>query len=392
MHTAQSLVPFVDLATQYASIAPEIDAAVSKVIRETDFILGREVRLFEEEFARFCEAQFATGVDSGTSALELALRAYDIGPGDEVITAANSFIASALAVSHAGATPVFADIDADTYTIDVAALERAITPRTKAIIPVHLYGHPADMDPIVELAKRHKLVVIEDACQGHGARYKGHRVGSLAHAAAFSFYPGKNLGAYGDGGAVVTNDAAIANKVEMLRNYGQQEKYHHLFRGYNRRLDTLQAAVLRVKLKYLDKWNAARRQHAARYRLLLEKSQMVTPNEAPYAESVWHLYVVRVSQRDTFKEYLASRGINCGIHYPLPVHLQPAYHDLGYKKGDFPVTEDYAQKIISLPMYGELTPELIARVAEAACEFADRNRSSVASTASEAAQLTTIHP
>jgi len=389
---AQSPVPFVDLATQYASIAPEIDAAVSKVIRETDFILGREVRLFEEEFARFCEAQYATGVDSGTSALELALRAYDIGPGDEVITAANSFIASALAISHAGATPVFADTDADTYTIDVAALERAITPRTKAIIPVHLYGHPADMDPIMELAGRHKLVVIEDACQGHGARYKGRRVGSLAHAAAFSFYPGKNLGAYGDGGAVVTNDAAIAKEIEMLRNYGQQEKYHHLFRGYNRRLDTLQAAVLRVKLKYLDKWNAGRRQHAARYRLLFEKSQMVTPKEAPYAESVWHLYVVRVSQRDRFKEYLASCGINCGIHYPVPVHLQPAYHDLGYKQGDFPVTEDYAQQIISLPMYGELTPELIARVAEAACEFADLNRSSVDSTmAPEAAQVTTIH-
>jgi dTDP-4-amino-4,6-dideoxygalactose transaminase len=390
-HAAQSQVPFVDLATQYAGIAQEIDAAVSKVIRQADFILGREVRLFEEEFARFCEAQYATGVDSGTSALELALRAYDIGPGDEVITAANSFIASALAISHAGATPVFADIDADTYTIDVAALERAITPRTKAIIPVHLYGHPADMDPIMELAERHKLVIIEDACQGHGARYKGRRAGSLAHAAAFSFYPGKNLGAYGDGGAVVTNDAAIAKKIEMLRNYGQQEKYLHMFRGYNRRLDTLQAAVLRVKLKYLDKWNAARRQHAARYRLLLEKSQMVTPKEAPYAESVWHLYVVRVSHRDMFKEYLLSRGINCGIHYPLPVHLQPAYHDLGYKQGDFPVTEDYAQKIISLPMYGELTPELIARVAEAACECADRNRSSVVWTkAPEPPRATTI--
>lgn len=391
MQNAQSQVPFVDLATQYAGIAQEIDAAVSKVIREADFILGREVCLFEEEFARFCEAQFAIGVDSGTSALELALRAYDIGPGDEVITAANSFIASALAISHAGATPVLADIDADSHTIDVAALEMAITPRTKAIIPVHLYGQPADMDPIMELAERHQLVVIEDACQGHGARYKGRRVGSLAHAAAFSFYPGKNLGAYGDGGALVTNDPAIAKKVEMLRNYGQQEKYHHMFRGYNRRLDTLQAAVLRVKLRYLERWNAARRQHAARYRLLFEKSQIVTPNEAPYAESVWHLYVVRVGHRDTFKEYLASRGIHCGIHYPVPIHLQPAYHDLGYKRGDFAVTEDYAQRIISLPMYAELTPELIARVAEAAVEFADRNRSSVVGTmAPESPRATTI--
>ena len=393
MHTAQSQVPFVDLAAQYAAIAEEIDAAVSKTIREADFILGRAVRLFEEEFARFCEAQFATGVDSGTSALELALRAYDIGPGDEVITAPNSFIASALAISHAGATPVFADIDADSYTIDVAALEMAITPRTKAIIPVHLYGQPADMDPIMELAERHQLVVIEDACQAHGARYKGRRVGSLAHAAAFSFYPGKNLGAYGDGGAMVTNDPAIAKKVEMLRNYGQQEKYHHMFRGYNRRLDTLQAAVLRVKLRYLEKWNAARRQHAGRYRFLFEKSRIVTPNEALYAESVWHLYVVRVSHRDAFKEYLSSRGINCGIHYPVPVHLQPAYHDLGYKKGDFPVTEDYAQRIISLPMYAELTSELIVRVAEAACEFADLKRSSVAwTTAPEPPRVTSIQP
>src|SRR6266576_3677918 len=240
MHTAQSQVPFVDLAAQYAAIAEEIDAAVSKTIREADFILGRAVRLFEEEFARFCEAQFATGVDSGTSALELALRAYDIGPGDEVSTAPNSFIASALAISHAGATPVFADIDADSYTIDVAALEMAITPRTKAIIPVHLYGQPADMDPIMELAER------------------------------------------------------------------------------------------RVKLRYLEKWNAARRQHAGRYRFLFEKSRIVTPNEALYAESVWHLYVVRVSHRDTFKDYLSSRGIHCGIHYPVPVHLQPAYHDLGH--------------------------------------------------------------
>ena len=377
MHTQQPQIPFVDLAAQYAGIAQEIDAAISKVIREGDFILGREVRLFEEEFARFCEAQCAIGVDSGTSALELALRAYDIGPGDEVITAANSFIASALGISHAGATPVLVDIHPDTYNVDVAAIERAITPRTRAIIPVHLFGQPADMDSIMALAGRHKLIVIEDACQAHGARYKGRRAGSLGHAAAFSFYPGKNLGAYGDGGAVVTSDANVAKKLEMLRNYGQREKYHHMFRGYNRRLDTLQAAVLRVKLKHLEKWNAARRQHAERYRLLLEKSQIVTPNEARYAESVWHLYVVRVSQRDSFKQYLSSRAVSCGIHYPVPIHLQPAYSDLGYKKGHFPVAEDYAQSIISLPMYAELTPEHIARVADAACEFADLSRPSV---------------
>jgi dTDP-4-amino-4,6-dideoxygalactose transaminase len=369
MHTQQPQVPFVDLGAQYRTIAAEIDDAVSKVIRETDFILGREVRLFEEEFARFCEAQYAIGVDSGTSALELALRAYDIGPGDEVITVANSFIASALAISHAGATPVLVDVDPETYTMDVSAVEKAITPRTKAIIPVHLYGQPADMDPILQLAQRHQLVVVEDACQAHGARYKGKRVGSLGHAAAFSFYPGKNLGGYGDGGAVVTNDRDTAKRLEMLRNYGQQEKYRHMFRGYNRRLDTLQAAVLRVKLKYLEKWNAARRQNANRYRLLLEKSEVITPNEASYAESVWHLYVIRVNQRDALRDYLASRGISCGIHYPIAIHLQPAYRDLGYKKGDFPVTEDYAQRIISLPMYAELTPELMRFVAQGALEF-----------------------
>src|ERR1700731_3332299 len=243
MPTQQLRVPFVDLAAQYRSIASEIDEAVSKVIRDTDFILGREVRLFEEEFARFCEVQYAVGVDSGTSALELALRAYDIGPGDEVITAANSFIASALAISHAGATPVLVDVDPFTHTIDVTGIERAITSRTKAILPVHLYGHPAHMDPIRQLAEQRGLIVIEDACQAHGARYKGRRAGSLGHAAAFSFYPGKNLGAYGDGGMVVTNDRDMAKRLELLRNYGQQEKYHHQFRGFNRRLDTLYAAV-----------------------------------------------------------------------------------------------------------------------------------------------------
>ena len=242
-------VPFVDLGAQYRSIAAEINQAISKVIQETDFILGREVRLFEEEFAAFCEASYAVGVDSGTSALELALRAFDIGPGDEVITAANSFIASALGISHAGAKPVLVDVDPHTYTLDAPSVERAITPRTKAIIPVHLYGHPAHMDPIRQLAEKRGLAVIEDACQAHGARYKGKRAGSLGHAAAFSFYPGKNLGAYGDGGMVVTNDRKVAERLQMLRNYGQKEKYKHLFRGYNRRLDTMQAAILRVKVK-----------------------------------------------------------------------------------------------------------------------------------------------
>jgi dTDP-4-amino-4,6-dideoxygalactose transaminase len=369
MHIQTSQVPFVDLAAQYRTISTEVNEAISKVIRNTDFILGREVSLFEEEFASFCEAKWAIGVDSGTSALELALRAYEIGPGDEVITAANSFIASALAISHAGATPVFVDVDPDTYTIDVAAIEKAITPRTKAIIPVHLYGHPADMDPIVQLAQRHKLVIIEDACQAHGARYKGKKTGSLGHAAAFSFYPGKNLGGYGDGGMVVTNDQTVAKRLEMLRNYGQREKYQHMFRGYNRRLDTIQAAVLRIKLKHLDEWNAARRQHAKSYRRLLEQSGIVTPYAAAHAESVWHLYVIRTDQRDALKEYLASHGVSAGIHYPIPIHQQPAYQDLGHRPGDFPVTEDYSRQILSLPMYAELSPEIIGRVVETASEF-----------------------
>src|ERR1700730_11708773 len=369
MHTQQSQVPFVDLAAQYCSISAEINEAISKVIRETDFILGREVCLFEEEFAAFCQTRFAVGVDSGTSALELALRAYEIGPGDEVITAANGFIASALAISHAGATPVLVDVETDTYTIDAAAIERAITSRTKAIIPVHLYGPPADMDPIVHLAQRHGLVVIEDACQAHGARYKGKRAGSLGHAAAFSFYPGKNLGAYGDAGVVVTSDDAVAKRLGMLRNYGQKEKYQHMFRGYNRRLDTLQAAVLRIKLKHLEEWNDARGQHAKSYSRLLGQAGIVVPRAAAYSESVWHLYVIQTDQRDALKEYLASCGIGVGIHYPIPIHLQPAYRDLGYRQGDFPVTESCARRILSLPMYAELTPDIVNRVAETTSEF-----------------------
>jgi dTDP-4-amino-4,6-dideoxygalactose transaminase len=365
----QQQVPFCDLGAQYRFIAPELNDAVLKVIRESDFILGREVRLLEEEFADFCEAQYAVGVDSGTSALELALRAYEIGPGDEVITAANSFIASALAISHAGATPVLADVDPLTHTIDVTAIQKAITPRTKAILPVHLYGHPADMDPIRQMADQHGLIVIEDACQAHGARYKGRRAGSLGHIAAFSFYPGKNLGAYGDGGMVVTNYREVAKHVEMLRNYGQQEKYHHLIRGYNRRLDTLQAAVLRVKLKYLEQWNAARRQHAELYRVVLDASAAVTPVEAMGSESVWHLFVIRVDRRDALREFLATQGISAGIHYPIPIHLQAAYRDLGYQAGDFPVTEAYAKQIVSLPMYAELRPSQVVYVAEAVRKF-----------------------
>jgi dTDP-4-amino-4,6-dideoxygalactose transaminase len=362
-------VPFVDLAAQHASIASEIDEAIAGVLRRTDFILGQDVHDFEQEFAAFCQAPYAVGVDSGTSGLELALRAYGIGPGDEVITAANTFVATVFAISYTGATPVLVDIDPETYTIDISRLAEAITERTKAILPVHLYGQPADMDPIMELARQRGLIVIEDACQAHGALYKGRRVGSLGHAAAFSFYPAKNLGAFGDGGLVTTNDDKVAEAIRMLRNYGQHEKYVHEVQGFNRRLDTLQAAILRVKLKHLDTWNTARRRHAARYAQLLAGSDAVTPKEADYAESVWHLYVVRVADRNALKAYLADRDIATGIHYPVPIHLQPAYRDLGYARGDFPVTERYAEKILSLPMYAELDSDWIGDVVDAIKNF-----------------------
>ena len=367
-------VPLVDLAAEYKMFEAEVNDAITGVLRKTDFILGRELALFESEFGSFCEAKHAVGVDSGLSALELILRAYGIESGDEVITPANTFIASALAISSVGATPKLVDADPNTYTIDVAALESAITRRTRAIMPVHLYGHPADMDSILEIAQKHGLPVIEDACQAHGARYRGKRVGSLGNAAAFSFYPAKNLGAYGDGGMVVTNDAKIAQYVEMARNYGQREKYYHAVRGYNHRLDTLHAAVLRIKLRRLDQRNAVRRDHARLYQHLLQNTGVVLPVITPEVEPVWHLFVIRVEQRDALRKSLADRGISAGIHYPIPIHLQEAYRDLGHKKGDFPVTEDCAERILSLPMYSELTEQMIEYVAEAVCEFTSEHK------------------
>ncbi|PYT25712.1 MAG: erythromycin biosynthesis sensory transduction protein eryC1 [Acidobacteria bacterium] len=349
-------VPLVDLAAEYKMFEAEVNDAITGVLRKTDFILGRELALFESEFGSFCEAKHAVGVDSGLSALELILRAYGIESGDEVITPANTFIASALAISSVGATPKLVDADPNTYTIDVAALESAITRRTRAIMPVHLYGHPADMDSILEIAQKHGLPVIEDACQAHGARYRG------------------NLGAYGDGGMVVTNDAKIAQYVEMARNYGQREKYYHAVRGYNHRLDTLHAAVLRIKLRRLDQRNAVRRDHARLYQHLLQNTGVVLPVITPEVEPVWHLFVIRVEQRDALRKSLADRGISAGIHYPIPIHLQEAYRDLGHKKGDFPVTEDCAERILSLPMYSELTEQMIEYVAEAVCEFTSEHK------------------
>jgi dTDP-4-amino-4,6-dideoxygalactose transaminase len=315
-------------------------------------------------------------VDSGTSALELAVRACGIGPGDEVITVANTFIATAFAISHAGATPVLVDAEPETCNIDPSAIESAITPRTKAIMPVHLYGQPAEMESIIAIAQAHGLAVIEDACQAHGARIGERRAGSFGDLAAFSFYPGKNLGAQGDGGMVVTNDDHLSQRLRSLRNYGAPtDKYRSEEIGYNRRLDTIQAAMLRVKLPHLDSWNEARRWHAARYHEALSGLDVVRPVARPGVEHVWHLYVVRVEERDEVRSRLAAAGIETGIHYPVPVHLQPAFAHLGYAPGSFPVTEHYADRILSLPMYPELPGEAITRVAQALGEaIADLGR------------------
>lgn len=352
-------VPFIDLKKQYRTLGKEISRAVQRVMRSSDFILGEEVTLFEQEFSAYCDASYGVGVGSGTDALHLALLAAGVGPGDEVITAANTFIATALAVSYAGATPVLVDIDADTYNIDSHKIESAVTDRTRAVMPVHLYGQPADMDPILEVAGRNNLVVIEDACQAHGAEYNGKRVGGLGDAACFSFFPSKNLGAYGDGGMVVTNNEAIAEKVRMLRNYGSEKKYYHAFKGFNSRLDTIQAAILRVKLRMLDQWIELRRRHALEYSELLRGARVITPTELDHVRHVYHLYVVRTAERDRLLANLNSEGVTANIHYPVPIHLQQAYKDLGYEKGSFPVTEQYADQILSLPMYPELNEEHI---------------------------------
>jgi dTDP-4-amino-4,6-dideoxygalactose transaminase len=362
-------VPFVDLKAQYNSLAQELDRALLETARSSAFILGPEVTKFEEEFARYCQADYAIGVDSGTSALELILLSLGISSGDEVITPANTFIATALAISSTGAKPILVDTDSDTYNIDVSKIEDVISDKTKAVMPVHLYGQPADMDAICEIAQRHDLFVIEDACQAHGAKYKGNRVGSLGHAAAFSFYPSKNLGAYGDGGMVVTNDEEIANSIKKLRNYGQSKKYHHETIGFNRRLDSLQAAILQVKLQYLDNWNEARREHAKEYNRLLQNSKVKTPKTIKNTESVWHLYVIQANRREALREHLSDLSVQTGIHYPIPIHMQTAYKNLGYQKGDFPVTEEYSQNILSLPMYAEITSDQINHITNSILEF-----------------------
>lgn len=362
-------VPFVDLQAQYGSIRPEVDRAIADVLERASFVLGPQVTAFEERFAEYNGAGHCVGVESGTAALKLALTALGLGPGDEVIIPANTYIASAIAISAAGATPVLVDVD-DAYLLDPVAAEAAITPRTRAVMPVHLYGQVLPMQPILELAERHRLFVIEDACQAHGARWQGRRAGSIGTVGCFSFYPGKNLGAYGDGGAIVTNDEQLVDRVKLLRDFGQRKKYEHLIKGDNCRLDSLQAAVLDVKLKYLDEWNERRRDHAALYDTLLSAAGFPVPKNLDAEGHVYHLYVTQVDDRENVQRHLSERGIQTGIHYPIPIHLQPAYADLGLRAGRFPVTESTASKILSLPMFPELTGEQIRFVVESLTEIA----------------------
>lgn len=359
------MIPFVDLKIQYQGIKKEILSAIEGVLESSQFILGSEVAAFEKEFAEYCQADFAIGVNSGTSALHLALLALGVGPGDEVITTPFTFVATVAAIVYTGARPVFVDINEDSLTIDVDKIEKAITPCTKAILPVHLYGQSVDMDPLLEVAKRHNIPVVEDAAQAHGAKYKGRAVGSLGDLACFSFYPGKNLGAYGEGGAVVTSNPEYNKKIRMLRDWGAEKKYQHVLKGYNYRLEGIQGAILRVKLRYLEVWTEARRAHAAHYTTLLANSSYQLPKAMPYGRHVYHVYAIRTPHRDTLQNALLDQGVQTGIHYPIPVHMLPAYADLQYKEGDFPKTEKAAREVLSLPMFPELLPQQVEAVSNA---------------------------
>ena len=356
-------VPFLDLSAHHGPIRSQLDAAIAAVIDCGAFAGGPFVTGFEEDFAAYCDCPYAVGVGSGTDALWLALLASGVGPGDEVITVPNTFMATAEAITYCGAKPVFVDVDALTYTMDPCLIEQAITPRTKAIIPVHLFGQPADMDPILEIARSRGLVVIEDAAQAHGAEYKSRRVGSLGDAGCFSFYPGKNLGAFGEAGAVVTKNEELQNKIRILRDHGQIHKYHHALVGWNARMDGIQAAVLGVKLQHLEKGNDLRRAHAAKYdEALNDLEELMPPFAAGYATHVYHIYAVRIPRRNEVLKSLAAMGVACGIHYPVPIHLQNAYQSLGYQTGAFPIAERTARQFISLPMFPELTIEQLELV------------------------------
>jgi dTDP-4-amino-4,6-dideoxygalactose transaminase len=385
-------IPFLDLKTQFRQIEDEVLPMVKEAMENAAFVGGPQVSGFEIEFAAFCDSKHCVGVNSGTDALRFALLAAGVGPGDEVITVSHTFIATTEAVSQVGARPVFVDIDPKTYNMDPNKLEdylkkrstrsksglgpqaSSLKPWPKAVIPVHIYGQPADMYPIMEIAEKHNLAVIEDACQAHGALYKNRKAGSMGMAGCFSFYPGKNLGAYGEGGAVVTQDSTIAEKIRMIRDHGQAKKYFHDLEGYNGRLDAIQAGVLRIKLKRLEGWNEARRQNARYYdELLSEVPGVTTPGEANGTVPVYHLYVILVDGREGLQKYLGDKGIGTGLHYPVPLHAQKAYAHLGYRQGDFPVTESVASRLLSLPMFPELTKPQIEYVAASIKEFLGKN-------------------
>jgi dTDP-4-amino-4,6-dideoxygalactose transaminase len=362
-------VPFVDLKMQYAPLKDEILSGISKVLDGMQLFLGENVQSLEKEFSKFCGAEFGIGVCDGTAALQILLRAMDIGPGDEVITPSHTFIATAEAILLTGAKPVFVDIDPETCLMDVSQIESSITPQTRAILPVHLYGQTVDMDPLLEIARKHNLRVIEDTCQSHGAEYKGRKAGSMGDGGAFSFYFSKNLGAYGEGGFITTNDPEIARKVRMLRDHGSGVRYHHDMIGFNGRLDEIQAVVLRAKLPHLADWNNQRRAHAARYNQLLQGLPLKTPVELAGNCHIYHLYVIQTAYRDELQAYLKERGIFTGIHYPVPIHLQRAVEFLGNKPGSLPVTEHTTSEILSLPMFAELTDEQIDYVVACIKEF-----------------------
>lgn len=351
------MIPFLDLKAQYSQIKPEIDAAVARVVSSGHFVLGPEVTAFEGRFADYCSTAHCRAVSSGTSALHLALLAAGIGAGDEVITVSMTFVATTAAILYSGARPVFVDVDPTTWTMDPGLIEAAITPRTKAILPVHLHGLMADMDPIMAIARRHGLIVIEDAAQAHGAEYRGRRAGSVGDLGCFSFYPGKNLGAFGEGGAVVTDRPEFARRVSLLRDWGQEAKYDHAIAGYNYRMDEIQSAVLNVKLDYIERWTEARRSLAERYNALLSDLPLGRPHPPRHARHVYHVYAVRLKERDDALKLLRDAGIGAGIHYPVPVHLQRAYAELGYRAGDLPVTEMLANDFLSLPIYPEMAPD-----------------------------------
>lgn len=363
------MIPLVDLKKQYESIKDEVNIAISEVLDSSHFVLGEKVEAFERNFADYTQTRFAFGVNSGTSALHLALLAAGVGPGDEVITVSFTFIATAAAITYTGAKPVFVDVDPETCTIDPDKIEAAITAQTRVIMPVHLYGTCADMDPIMDLARRHNLIVIEDAAQAHGAEYKRRRAGSIGELACFSFYPGKNLGAYGEAGAVVTNEEKFVDIIKQLRDQGQSTKYYHERVGYNYRMEGLQGAVLGVKLRHLEAWTEARRKHAATYQQELAGSGPRLIAEPKNSRSVYHVFPLFLGARDELRNHLQGAGVSTGIHYPIPVHLQRAYRDLGYTAGDLPVTERLCKEMLSLPMYPELTGEEIAHITDSVREF-----------------------